>query len=158
MNLNKLHCLSNTIWIGFESTSFIRNHYNTFQGMKGGKLEIMGSKQENAPDSLKNIDIGQEFKAVVGSFNPSFVTYLNGLDDVEYIEPNRIYKAAILPSVSQPQPYPARQPNPVVQHRKSSINKRRIFTQVNVPSWGIARINQRDRSDLSSYTSDDSAG
>ncbi|KAI7889523.1 peptidase S8/S53 domain-containing protein [Mucor mucedo] len=86
------------------------------------------------------------------------MTYLSSLDDIEYIEPNNVYKAAILPSVAQPKPYSPREIKPAVQRRKSSFSKRNIFTQVNVPSWGIARINRRDHYDLSSYTSDDLAG
>lgn len=130
--------------------------------MKGGKLEMMGLKPESnaSPDKMKNIDIGQEFKAVVGSFNPSFVTYLSALKDVEYVEPNRVYKSAILPTTSKPQPYVANPPKrkSSVKHHKSSIIKRNSYTQFNVPSWGMARINQRTRDDLSSYTADDSAG
>lgn len=126
--------------------------------MRGRKHEIMGLKKANEMAPMKNIDIGQNFKAVSGSFHPSFVTYLNSLDDVEYIEPNHVYKVAILPAVAKPKPYSARQVKPAVHRRKSSISKRNIFTQVNVPSWGIARINRRDHNDLSSYTSDDSAG
>lgn len=118
----------------------------------------MGSKLATDMMPMKNIDIGQKFKAVSGSFNPSFVAYLSNLDDVEYIEPNQVYKAAILPSVAQPKPYSPREIKPAVQRRKSTFSKRNIFTQVNVPSWGIARINRRDHFDLSSYTSDDLAG
>jgi hypothetical protein len=125
--------------------------------MRGGsKPELMSTTTDHSdmspPKSMTNIDIGQEFKAVVGSFNPSFVKYLTGLEDVEYVEPNRVYKAAILPALSQPQPYSTSQLEPM--HRQ----KRGIVTQVNVPSWGIARINRRDRNDLSSYTADDAAG
>lgn len=144
---------------GFDSSSFIKNHYTTFQRTTGGsKVELMAAHLDSAPNDMKNIDIGQEFKAVVGSFKPAFVEYLNGLEDVEYIEPNHIYKASILPASSQPQPYTvASNPksNPM-QRRKNQ--KRNVITYQDPSSWGLARINRRDRNDLSSYTVDDQAG
>lgn len=120
-------------------------------------------QQEMSPDSMKNIDIGQEFKAIAGSFNPSFVKYLTALNDVEYVEPNQIYKAAILPTSSQPQPCTASQAKPSTlqgkKQRRRDSQKRGYITQANVPSWGIARINHRERDeDLSSYTADETAG
>lgn len=118
----------------------------------------MAAQVDSVPEDMKNIDIGQDFKAVVGSFKPAFVEYLSGLQDVEYIEPNHIYKASILPASSQPQPYVVSsnpKPNPM-QRRKN--HKREVVTFQDIPSWGLARINRRNRDDLSSYTVDDRAG
>ena len=142
---------------GFESASFIRNHYTTFQkGMKGGsKLELMAAQANTTPENLQNIDIGHEFRAVVGSFNPSFVDYLNGLEDVEYIEPNQIYKSSIMPATSQPKAYTPSQRKNMSQRRR--IQKRNDITY-EVPSWGLARINRRNPGDFSSYTIDEAAG
>lgn len=95
---------------------------------------------------MKNVNIGKSFNAVLGSFDPVFVNYLKQLDDIEYIEPNQIYKAAIMPMTRQPQPY------------KTRFRKRRMLTQENVPSWGLARINNRELDDLTSYSVDDQGG
>ncbi|KAK4509377.1 uncharacterized protein ATC70_007728 [Mucor velutinosus] len=142
----------------FESNDFINHHYSTFQTMRGslqGKFDIKGASlhaesEDLEPRAVKNIDIGNEFKAVVGSFNPSFVNYLSQLEDVEYVETNQVYKAAILPTVSKPQPY--------ISSQVSSKNKRNIITQINVPSWGLARINRRNKDDMTTYSVDESAG
>ncbi|RCH92207.1 subtilisin-like serine protease [Rhizopus stolonifer] len=158
---------------GFEPTSFIKKHYTTFQATKTtlqGKNALMDTgvtddihQDDLSTESIRNIEIGQEFKAVAGFFNPSFVSYLNQLEDIEYVEPNQIYKAAIQPIVSSPQPYSAS--NVPLQRSKkhrykqrTSKQKRGIMTQENVPSWGIARINRRELSDLTTYSADDAAG
>jgi hypothetical protein len=72
------------------------------------------------------------------------------LEDVEYIETNQIYKSAILPTVSKPQPY--------IPSQLASKNKRDIITQMNVPSWGLARINHRNNDRTTSYSVDEAAG
>ncbi|KAF1796662.1 peptidase S8/S53 domain-containing protein [Mucor lusitanicus] len=125
------------------------------RGSLQGKFDIKGASlhaesEDLEPKAVKNIDIGKEFKAVVGSFNPSFVNYLSQLEDVEYVETNQIYKAAILPTVSKPQPY--------ISSQVSSKSKRNIITQMNVPSWGLARINRRNKDDMTTYSVDESAG
>lgn len=125
------------------------------RGSLQGKFDIKGASlhaesEDLEPKAVKNIDIGNEFKAVVGSFNPSFVNYLSQLEDVEYVETNQIYKAAILPTVSKPQPYRSSQ--------VASKSKRNIITQMNVPSWGLARINRRNKDDMTTYSVDESAG
>ncbi|KAG2191323.1 hypothetical protein INT46_001815 [Mucor plumbeus] len=142
----------------FKSTDFINHHYTTFQTLRGslqGKIDIKGASVNSEPEklepkSVQNIDIGNEFKAVVGSFKPSFINYLNQLEDVEYIETNQIYKSAILPTVSKPQPY--------IPSQLASKNKRDIITQMNVPSWGLARINRRNNDRTTSYSVDEAAG
>lgn len=157
-SLNLMHPFINLtlIILGFESSSFIKNHYTTFQkGIKGGsKVELMAASIES-PDNVKNIDIGYEFKAVAGTFNPAFVDYLSKLEDVEYVEPNHVYKSAILPAVSKPQPYVASSIKPVLQRRK---NQKRSIVTYDVPSWGLGRINHHESNDLSSYTIDEAAG
>jgi hypothetical protein len=116
-------------------------------------------------ESMKNIDLGKQFKAVTGSFDPSFVSYLSQLDDVEYVETNQIYKAAILPTSSKPQPYTPQQTQNQSKQQKEQQRrsqqkhqKRNLVTQLDVPSWGIARINRRDRRNLNSYSADEYAG
>ena len=125
------------------------------RGSLQGKFDIKGANinsgsEDLEPKSVKNIDIGSEFKAVVGSFNPSFINYLSQLEDVEYVETNQIYKSAILPTVTKPQPY--------ISSQLTSKSKRDIITQMNVPSWGLARINRRNRDDMTSYSVDEAAG
>lgn len=147
------------LYIGFDSSSFIKNHYTTFQRTTGGsKVELMAAQLDSAPNDMKDIDIGQEFRAVVGSFKPAFVEYLNGLEDVEYIEPNHIYKASILPATSQPQPYTEASNTKSIPMQRRKNQKRNVITYQDPSSWGLARINRRDRNDLSSYTVDDQAG
>jgi hypothetical protein len=123
-------------------------------------LTANDKQNDNLPvGSLKNIDMGQTFKAVTGSFDPSFVSYLSQLDDIEYVETNHVYKAAILPASTKPQPYTSQQmQSQSKQQRRNHQHKRSIVTQLDVPSWGIARINRRDRSDLNTYSVDESAG
>jgi hypothetical protein len=109
-------------------------------------------------DSVRNIHIGGGVNFVVGTFNPSFAGYLSSLDDIDYVEPNRIYKAPFKPSSSAPNPYvssvsPSRRQKTIKRYQK-----REVVTQSGVPSWGICRINQRERGDLGSYTADPSAG
>lgn len=110
--------------------------------------------------SLQNIDLGEKFKAIAGSFDPSFVKYLSQLDDVEYVEPNHVYKAAILPRTTNPQPYISQntQHQPKQKRRSKQHQRRSVVTQLDVPSWGIARINRRERSNLNSYSVDEAAG
>lgn len=125
------------------------------RGSLQGKFDIKGASinsgsEDLEPKSVKNIDIGSEFKAVVGSFNPSFINYLSQLEDVEYVETNQIYKSAILPTVTKPQPY--------ISSQLTLKSKRDIISQMNVPSWGLARINHRNRDDMTSYSVDEAAG
>lgn len=117
-----------------------------------GKFDVSGQvnggiKATKEPAELQNVNIGNEFRAVFGTFDPSFISYLSKLNDVEYIEPNQVYKAAIMPTSHQPQPY-----------EKKNHQKRTMMTQENVPSWGLARINTRELDDLSTYSVDDEAG
>lgn len=72
------------------------------------------------------------------------------MEDVEYVETNQIYKSAILPTVTKPQPY--------ISSRLASKSKRDIVTQMNVPSWGLARINRRNNDGTRSYSVDEAAG
>ncbi|KAI8886512.1 subtilisin-like protein [Backusella circina FSU 941] len=122
--------------------------------MANAEATLSGFEQ----DSVKNIHISGDVNFVVGSFNPSFAGYLNSLDDIDYVEPNRIYKAPFMPLSSASKPAVSRV---VPSRRQKSIKKyqkREMITQSGVPSWGICRINQRERGDLASYTSDTSAG
>jgi hypothetical protein len=108
-----------------------------------------GAKTETQePNALKNVQIGNDFTAIVGSFDPLFVNYLSMQEDVDYVEPNQVYKAAIMPITQQPQSYQG----------KYNHQKRKVLTQENVPSWGLARINTRELDDLTTYSVDDEAG
>ncbi|KAI9474247.1 MAG: peptidase S8/S53 domain-containing protein [Benjaminiella poitrasii] len=105
--------------------------------------------------SIRNIDIGSKFQAVFGTFQASFVNYLSELEDVEYIEPNQIYRAPVFPADSEPKPYV---PSLMTLGDNQHLQKRSTITQLNVPSWGLARINHRQKDDLTSFTFEDSSG
>ncbi|KAI8881558.1 subtilisin-like protein, partial [Backusella circina FSU 941] len=79
------------------------------------------------------------------------------LDDIEYVEPNRVYKAAIFPATLEPRPYTSKGLKSIHSIERR-LEKRGAVTQENVPSWGISRINHRNRDDLTSYTLDEKAG
>jgi hypothetical protein len=152
----------------FEATSFIKNHYTTFQELSGSlkekneafSFDPNASEAPASPSEIVDISIDDKFKAVAGTFHHAFANYLSSLDDIEYVEPNRVYKAPIFPATSEPQPYAAKGLKSVqnVHSIERRLEKRGAVTQQNVPSWGIARINHRNRDDLSSYTLDEQAG
>ncbi|KAI8375451.1 peptidase S8/S53 domain-containing protein [Blakeslea trispora] len=102
---------------------------------------------------MKGIEVGG-FKAVSGSFHPSFVSYLSQLEDVDYIEPNQIFKTTIQPMQTSPKLY-----TPItLRSVKNRNQKRSIIVQTDVPSWGLSRINHRERDDSKIYATDEYAG
>ncbi|CAO3692257.1 hypothetical protein G6F70_000392 [Rhizopus microsporus] len=148
---------------GFESTAFVQQHYKTFQeGLKSslkGKHALMSDMAQTSDEDmklelLKDIQIGDNYRALTGSFHPQFVNYLSNIDDIEFIEQNQIYKAPFIPPTIDPKIYM----QDIIHKVPNSKTKRGIVTQVDVPSWGIARINHRELRDLTVYTADDTAG
>lgn len=115
---------------------------------------LQTSDDDMKPESLKDIRIGDNYRAITGSFHSQFVNYLSNIDDIEYIEQNQIYKAPFIATSIQSKLYK----QDIMQKMSNSKAKRGVFTQVDVPSWGIARINHRDLGDLTVYTADDTAG
>ncbi|KAI8991471.1 peptidase S8/S53 domain-containing protein [Mycotypha africana] len=165
----------------FEPTAFIRNHYTTFQN---GNRKIIQGNFDSKPlaidttdDSallsavstpspalfLRNLDINQDFKTIVGSFDSAFATYLSQSEYVEYVEPNQVYKAAIFPPATAPKPYEADSNSMPLSNsndtsQKQLLQRRNVVTQTKVPSWGIARVSHRDLKNLDSYSADEAAG
>lgn len=112
------------------------------------------SDEDMKLESLKDIQIGDNYRALTGSFHPQFVNYLSNIDDIEFIEQNQIYKAPFIPPTVDPKIYM----QDIIHKVPNNKTKRGIVTQVDVPSWGIARINHRELRDLTVYTTDDTAG
>lgn len=83
--------------------------------------------------SLDTVHVGQDFSAIVGPFDPDFAAYLHRLDVIDYVEPNQVYKVA---------------------HYRENV--KRTTQQQPAASWGLARIQQRQRGDLSIRALDDS--
>ncbi|ORY97980.1 peptidase S8/S53 domain-containing protein [Syncephalastrum racemosum] len=81
---------------------------------------------------FNTVKVGQNFSAVIGSFDSSFADYLHQLDAIEYVEPNQKYKAAHV------------------------LDKRSMQTDPAVKSWGLSRISQRNLGDLRASAYDDS--
>ncbi|KAI9255610.1 peptidase S8/S53 domain-containing protein [Phascolomyces articulosus] len=119
-----------------EPSSFIRQHYALYQAkhqsfIGGGILKKMSLEDKEL--SINTIEVGKDFSAVVGSFDAQFTEYLHGLDAIDYVESNQIYRvAANIPL------------------------EKRDRQQSPVPSWGLARITHRDKSDLNVDIFDDS--
>ncbi|KAI8137410.1 peptidase S8/S53 domain-containing protein [Fennellomyces sp. T-0311] len=113
----------------FEPGSFIREHYALYQTThQNAGVKAMAS---TASPSLDTIQLGQDFSAVVGSFDTSFTQYLDKIEAIDYIEPNQVYRVAAV------------------------AGKRDRQVQSPVPNWGIARITHRAKDDLSSNVYDD---
>lgn len=108
------------------------------QGGAGAGGGVVSSSGGNGVDiSLDTIQIGRQYAAVIGSFDAPFTQYLHKLDAIDYVEPNRVYKvaAAVPPTTTT-----------------TTITGQKLL---NVSSWGIARVNQREKGDLSSSTFND---
>lgn len=169
----------------FEPTSFINRHYTAFmekhsQLQSNTESSDFGRKYSgqafSKPRAVKGVSIGDDFNTVVGQLDPYFAVYLGTLSDIEYIEANQRYSAPVIMPVDRtPKPY---KPKHVKKHKKhhgkhhkkhhkkhrhkkfdrrSSLT-RKIITQVDVPSWGLSRINHRNLGDLTTYTTDESSG
>lgn len=107
---------------------------------KGGKLSAASLAQQLSLDSI-TLDDG--FIAMAGVFqDPRFIQMLYEEFDIEYVEPNQIYK------VTHIMPY---------EESELRFNKRDIRTAVS-PDWGLSRISQRLNENLEMYTFDDTAG
>ncbi|CAO3701366.1 unnamed protein product [Rhizopus stolonifer] len=148
---------------GFLATSFVSQHFKTFQrnirsSLKGKHavlsdlLQVVNTDIDR--DSMKNINIGKDYKAVTGSFPPQFVNYLSNLNDVEFVEQNQVYKAPFISTNAQKIPYYIDEE----RDDPTELRKRNYVTQLDVPSWGIARINHRDSLDLTLYTAEELSG
>ncbi|KAI7902416.1 peptidase S8/S53 domain-containing protein [Cokeromyces recurvatus] len=137
----------------------MKGHYETFQilhGLQNGYFDLSATTSNSFDiSSIKNVDIDSKFEAIFGTFQASFVDYLSQLEDVEYIEPNHIYRAPVLPALVDPKPYVPSSMKPI---NNEQHQKRNLITQFNVPSWGLARVSHRDNDDLASYTYEDSFG
>ncbi|KAJ8662796.1 hypothetical protein O0I10_001760 [Lichtheimia ornata] len=131
---------NNDTTTAYEPSQFIRQHLAMYR-MK--QLQAAGSESSGnggvsmqaanaqAPN-MDTIQVGNGFSAVVGAFDPAFAEYLHQLDAIDYVEPNQVYKVqAAVPGSQHVEP---------------------------APSWGIARINQRDAGgDLTTRMIDDNA-
>ena len=124
-----------------EPSSLIRQHYALYQTKhKASGINVSGGIKKTAVDndasslSMDSIQVGNDFSAVVGSFDAEFTQYLHELDDIDYVESNQIY------------------------HVAAAVNPRKRDQQVQspVPNWGIARISHRDKENLNSNLFDDS--
>lgn len=135
-----LHTIYSYKKVAYEPSQFIRQHLAMYR-MK--QLQAAGSESSgnggvsmqaaNAPaPNMDTIQVGNGFSAVVGAFDPAFAEYLHQLDAIDYVEPNQVYKVqAAVPGSQHVEP---------------------------APSWGIARINQRDAGgDLTTRMIDDNA-
>ena len=72
---------------------------------------------------------------MIGKFEPEFASYLNTLDEVDYVEPNRVYSI-----------------NAVASNFPGAL------IQLNVPSWGVARVGHRANQDLTTFMFEDNSG
>ncbi|KAI8365367.1 peptidase S8/S53 domain-containing protein [Radiomyces spectabilis] len=107
---------------------------------------------------LDSIDIGSEFVAVSGVFNDgNFFNYLNEQQEIEYVEPNQIYKAAVvLPQEKWQWNDKPTWTQQLVRSGKSLY--KRAVSKVASPNWGLARLNQRENGHLEEYSFDEEAG
>ncbi|KAI9313162.1 peptidase S8/S53 domain-containing protein [Dichotomocladium elegans] len=84
---------------------------------------------------MDTIHIGKGFSAVVGAFDPAFAQYLHQLDAIDYVEPNKIYSVqAVAAEAAAAAAAPAVRRDEVLESA--------------APSWGLARISQRGRVDM----------
>ncbi|KAI8359872.1 peptidase S8/S53 domain-containing protein [Choanephora cucurbitarum] len=118
-------------------------------------IDLLATDAQTAlpSDAIKDIQVGN-FKAVSGAFHPSFISYLSQLEAVDYIEPNQIFKSTIEPMQTSPKPFKSTSLRSV----NNRNYKRSLIVQTDVPSWGLSRINHRERDNPKIYTADEYAG
>ncbi|ORZ18018.1 peptidase S8/S53 domain-containing protein [Absidia repens] len=99
---------------------------------------------------LESIRIGDNFMAMTGNFNDAyFLEYLSGKSGiVDYVELNQYYKAdMILPSGAH-----RTLMTPAANDHQPNVQS------IPASNWGLARINHRTNTDLSSYSYHENAG
>ncbi|KAG2195252.1 hypothetical protein INT47_007981 [Mucor saturninus] len=109
---------------------------------------------------LDSLYVDDTFTAVAGIFpDGQFVDYLHRQGNVEYVETNQIYKAQMLLPLQEYRS--SHTPIQSYTERRlvsSGLEKRGLLQNAVSPSWGQARITQRERGDMGSYTFDEAAG
>ncbi|KAI7902679.1 peptidase S8/S53 domain-containing protein [Cokeromyces recurvatus] len=107
--------------------------------------------------SLNQINIGKGFVAVAGVFSDSdFLEYLHKNSAIDYVEQNQIYKSTAVPNQET---IIHSHPN-ITMLTKRTMNRRDSTTIKSTKSanWGLARINQHSKGDLTKYTFDSLGG
>jgi subtilisin family serine protease len=110
---------------------------------------------------LDSFIIDDSFTAVSGIFpDHRFVDYLHQQSNVEYVEPNQVYKAQIIRPLQEYQlmnstsSYTQR-----LQAFANGTRRRGTIKTAVAPNWGQARVTQREHGgDLSQYEYDEAAG
>lgn len=109
---------------------------------------------------LDSLAIDASFTAVSGIFpDVRFVDYLYRQHNVDYVETNQLYKAQMLRPLQEYQTVDNTFSNTYIQRLEDlNIKKRGVLQNAVSPNWGQARITQRERGDMASYTFDEAAG
>ncbi|KAI8357835.1 peptidase S8/S53 domain-containing protein [Choanephora cucurbitarum] len=105
---------------------------------------------------INHIDIGSEFVAITGVFSDNdFVNYLNGQSEIDYIEENYKYSVKTFPSLQEQQKAATDEIN--MASNNQDIRKRQLIVESS-PNWGLARISQRQMTNMNEYTYDEMGG
>lgn len=134
------------------------NHHREFLTAVRKKQVSVGSitKNETAVDPkdlcLSHINIGQEFSAVSGIFSDhAFLDYLYQQSTVEYVEPNQIYKTTEIKEKKR---------SVEDYEEEERLQRADIYSlkSTKPANWGLARINQRQKSNFDEYIFDSEGG
>lgn len=119
-------------------------------------------KKDSVPEPklyLDSLYVDDHFTAVSGVFpDEKFVEYLYRQPHVDYVEANQLYKAQIVHPL---QDYPSSNDAHTYNQRRDELErskKRGLLQNAVSPNWGQARITQRERGDMGSYSFDKAAG
>ncbi|CAO3668274.1 unnamed protein product [Rhizopus stolonifer] len=134
------------------------NHHREFLTAVRKKQVSVGSITKNEtvvnPKDLclSYINIGQEFSAVSGIFSDhAFLDYLYQQSTVEYVEPNQIYKTTEIKEKKR---------SVEDYEEEERLQRADIYSlkSTKPANWGLARINQRQKSNFDEYIFDSEGG
>lgn len=142
----------------FEAPNMLLNHHQEFLMSVRKKKFSLGSVLKNETTSLlakdlylNHIDIGNQFSVVSGVFSDhAFLDYLYQQSTIEYVEPNQIYKAAVMPSKRLTE-----EDEEEERIQRADMDSLKTSKPAN---WGLARINHRQRGNFDGYIFDSVGG
>ncbi|KAG1045790.1 hypothetical protein G6F46_012622 [Rhizopus delemar] len=138
--------------------NMLLNHHQEFLMSVRKKKFSLGSVLKNETTSLlakdlylNHIDIGNQFSVVSGVFSDhAFLDYLYQQSTIEYVEPNQIYKAAVMPSKRLTE-----EDEEEERIQRADMDSLKTSKPAN---WGLARINHRQRGNFDGYIFDSVGG
>ncbi|KAI9485656.1 MAG: peptidase S8/S53 domain-containing protein [Benjaminiella poitrasii] len=139
------------------------HHRDFLTSVRKIKKEGLSAAAAESEMALDQITIGDDFVAVAGVFSDNgFLEYLHEKSAIEYVEQNQIFRSTLVPAEE------------TVIRAYSHVNatsrqfSKRVVTHLDArgprvltaktANWGLARINQHVKGDLSEYDYDSMGG